>query len=64
MNNALEITKSDLEKIYYNNTNDKACEILNISKVTLLKYIKQAGIIQKGKGNPVGLNYKKIKIIG
>jgi len=59
----LSITKEELEKLYYNNTNSYVCEELDISKVTLIKYIKQAGITPKGKGNPSGETAKKINII-
>lgn len=44
------ISKEELEKIYLDNTNDKAAEILQVSKVTLIKMINDAGIEQKGKG--------------
>lgn len=44
------ITKKELEKIYMENTNDEACKILGVSKVTLLKMIDDAGIRKKGKG--------------
>lgn len=47
----LKITKEQLEKIYRENSFKEACEILNISSMTLLKYIKLAGIKPKGKGN-------------
>lgn len=44
------ISKENLEKIYKENTNDKAAEILGISVPTMLKYVKQAGIEIKGAG--------------
>lgn len=47
----LKITKEQLEKIYRENSLKNACKILNVSHMTLLKYIKLAGISQKGKGN-------------
>lgn len=48
----LKITKEQLEKIYRENSLKNACKILNVSHMTLLKYIKLAGISPKGKGNP------------
>jgi hypothetical protein len=59
-----KLTKKELESIYYENTNDRACEILGVTKVTLLKYIRLAGIKTKGKGNPTGENARKIEIVG
>lgn len=47
----LKITKEQLEKIYRENSLKNACKILNVSHMTLLKYIKLAGISPKGKGN-------------
>ena len=44
------ITKEQLQKIYEENTNDKACEILGVSKVTFIKMIDDSGIKRKGKG--------------
>ena len=44
------ISKEELEKIYFDNTNEDAAEILGVSKVTLIKMINDAGIDQKGKG--------------
>ena len=52
------ITKEELEELYNSNTNDEVCRILSISKVTLSKYIKKAGIPMKGKGNT-----KKITLV-
>ena len=49
MNN--EITKEQLEKIYKENTNSTACEILGVSKITFMGMIERAGIRKKGKGN-------------
>ncbi len=45
-----KITKEELQKIYLENTNDKSCEILGVSKMTFLKMIEDAGIQKKGKG--------------
>lgn len=44
-----EISKVELKKIYIQNTNDKACKILGVSKVTLIKMVSEAGIELKGK---------------
>jgi len=55
---ALEITKKELEEKYNSMTNIELCKELGVSKVTLLSYLKKAGIELKGKGN--GL---KVKIL-
>ena len=47
----MKISKKELEKIYNEYSNKKAADILEISHSTLLALIKNAGIIQKGKGN-------------
>lgn len=47
-----KITKEKLEKIYTENTNIKACEILGVNRMTLMGMIERAGIEKKGKGNP------------
>jgi len=44
------ISKEELEKIYMENTNEKAAELLGISTVTLVRMVKEAGIEKKGKG--------------
>ena len=44
------ISKEELEKIYTENTNKEAAELLGISTVTLIKLVNDAGIEQKGKG--------------
>lgn len=60
----IEITKNELEKLYRENTNDKVCETLGMSKATLIKYLNEAGIELKGKGNPTqGINSKRLRII-
>lgn len=58
----MEITKQELEKIYWENTNQRAADLLKISVTTLNKYVKQAGINRKGQGRSKKQN--KIKIIG
>lgn len=45
------ISKKELEELYRNNTNEDACKILGVSKVTFISYLKKAGIQLKGKGN-------------
>ncbi len=54
----MDMTKKKLEEIYNNNTNDKVCEMLGISKATLIKYLNDYNIKLKGKGAK-----KKIRII-
>ena len=56
----IEITREKLKRIYNEHTNDKAAEILGITKKTLLFYIREAGIEQKGKG----VTQRKLKITG
>ena len=46
-----KISKEELEEIYLNNPISVACEILGVTRVTLIKYVKKAGIKTKGKGN-------------
>lgn len=58
----MQITRQDLEKIYYENTNQQAAKILKISMTTLTKYIKQNDIKLKGSGRIKKQN--KIRIIG
>ncbi len=45
------MSKKELEELYRNNTNEDACKILGVSKVTFISYLKKAGIKLKGKGN-------------
>lgn len=47
----MKITKEELEQIYWENSNKKACEILKITNATLTKYLKQNKIKLKGSGN-------------
>lgn len=61
----INISKEGLEKLYWENTNDYVCKYLNVTKVTLLKYIDEAGIKRKGKGGGmVGFSSKKVNITG
>ena len=53
-----QITKINLEKLYYSNTNEKVCAELGVSKVTLIAMITKAGISPKGKGYQ-----KKYKVV-
>lgn len=46
-----EITKKELAKMYYSNTNKKVCEMLKISQPTLSKYLDQFCIKRKPIGN-------------
>jgi hypothetical protein len=47
----MKITKQQLETIYIENSNKKACEILKITNATLIRYLKQFNIKLKGSGN-------------
>ncbi len=54
------ITVEELEKIYRENSNEKAAEILEISVTTLLRYIRKCGIEEKGSG----AHNRKLKVVG
>ena len=45
------MTKEILEEKYNSMTNVELCKELGVSKVTLISYLKKAGIKLKGKGN-------------
>jgi len=47
----MKITKSELKKMYKENTNKEICEKLGITNPTLVSYLKKFGIPLKGKGN-------------
>ena len=47
----MKITKQELEQIYWENSNKKACQILKITNATLTKYLKLNKISLKGSGN-------------
>jgi hypothetical protein len=47
----MKITKQELQQIYLNNSNKKACEILKITNSTLTKYLRENKIKLKGSGN-------------
>jgi hypothetical protein len=47
----MKIKTNELEKIYLENSNKKACEILGIVNRTLTSYLRQRGIKLKGSGN-------------
>lgn len=55
----MTITKDDLEKLYLSKTNEESAQELNVSVVTFLKMIDQAGIDRKGKGN----YHNKIQVV-
>lgn len=57
----IKISKTELEKIYFEKSNDEVCKILGISKPTLVTYIKKAGIKPKGKGNRNSKSILKIE---
>ena len=44
------ISKEKLQDLYYNHTNEEVANMLGITKVTLIKYVRDAGIPMKGKG--------------
>lgn len=46
-----KISKSELNRLYSENTNDYVCEVLQISLPTLISLLVRAGIPRKGKGN-------------
>ena len=46
----MKITKEELEKKYYSMTNEALAKELGVTKPTLAKYIKNAGIKLKGRG--------------
>ena len=52
------ITRRELEKLYRENTNKYVCDLLGITKVTLVTLLKKNNIPLKGKGNRFG--YPKI----
>ncbi len=57
----MKLTKPELERIYRENTNEKAAKILKISVPFMLQLLKREGIKLKGPG---GHNKKnKITII-
>ncbi len=45
------ISSKELEALYNSMTNKELCMFLNISKGTLIQYIKENNIPMKGKGN-------------
>ncbi len=55
-----KLTKQELEKMYYSNTNKKVCEILEISQPTLSKYLDQFSIKRKPIGNKDNSDKRKI----
>ena len=53
-----KISKERLEKLYRENTNKDVCEKLDISHVTLIKMIEDAGIEKKEKGGGFTKKYE------
>jgi Mn-dependent DtxR family transcriptional regulator len=47
----MEITRTELKRLYNTMRTNDLAKKLNISKPTLIKYLKEAGIKLKGKGN-------------
>jgi len=58
----MNITKEKLQELYNSNTSIDTATILGVGVVTLRKYLREAGIPLKGKGNRVN-HYKAMKII-
>ena len=56
----MELTKTELKKMYRENTNKELCIKLGITETTLLRHLKKAGIELKGKGNKKPSNPKLI----
>ena len=46
----MQISKKELERMYYGNTNKDVCQRLGISTPTLIDLLKRTGIKLKGKG--------------
>lgn len=44
-----KITKEELSKIYYSNTNKEAMKILGVCQDTLIRMVEDAGLQLKGK---------------
>ena len=57
----MEITKDYLKDLYRNNTNQEAADYLDVSIVTLLKMVDDAGIKRKGSGSHD--RKKKVQIV-
>lgn len=53
-----ELTKEKLEEMYQRMTNKELARELGISHVTLIRYLEDAGVKMKGKGNK-----RKIRIV-
>ena len=58
----MDVSKSELRDLYDKHTNLEACEILGVSEVTLVKYLKLAEIPLKGKGGGFAGGRDSIKI--
>lgn len=57
----MKITKEALEDKYNSMSNDELAKELGITKVTLIKLLKDSGIPLKGKGN--FYNRNKIQVV-
>lgn len=58
----LTISKTELEKIYWENPNKEACRILGITNSTLTKYLRENNIPLKGSGNGKSDHRTKLNI--
>lgn len=57
-----QITKTELEKLYRSSKNTDLAEQLGISVPTLIRYVSEAGIELKQKGNHDNSDKKKFAI--
>ena len=57
----MEVTKEELKDWYYSMTNAELCKKLGVSKITMIKLVKESGIKLKGKGG--GFASKKVRVI-
>ena len=46
-----QLTTEELKELYYSMTNEELCKKLKIGNKTLNRYIREANISFKGKGN-------------
>lgn len=47
----MELSKQDLQDMYYSMSNKELCKKLGITNVTLVSLLKRNGIVLKGPGN-------------
>lgn len=57
----MKIKKEKLESIYNSMSSADACKKLGVSRPTLNKLLKQAGIPLKGKGRHSSITIKEVK---